>query len=221
MSNLENGFEIIDGFLNQHQVDSICEELSLIKLPTKAGGFRNAEKKFDFIKELVSSDILTKSAQNYLEGEPNLVRVILFDKTPENNWLVTWHQDRTVAVSEKFYDEEWGPWSIKDEVHHVQPPLEVLNQMITFRIHLDDTNEENGCLRVMPKSHELGVLSHTQIQQYVEQHTPISCPAKAGSALVMRPHILHSSSKATAPSQRRVLHIEYSSYQLTRGIKWI
>ncbi len=29
-----------------------------------------------------------------------LVRSLLFDKTPESNWPVLWHQDRTIAVTE-------------------------------------------------------------------------------------------------------------------------
>lgn len=220
MSNIPNGFEIIDDLLSQHQISSINKELGSVNLPISTGGIRNAEKKFSFVKELIASNTLIDSVKQYLNGESKLVRAILFDKTSENNWLVTWHQDRTVAVSEKFDDPKWGPWSIKDGVHHVQPPLAVLNKMITFRIHMDDTDEQNGCLKVIPKSQEMGILSHEQIQQYVEKHPAVVCPAKAGSALVMRPHILHASSKASKPSRRRVLHIEYCNYKLPGGIEW-
>lgn len=105
-------------------------------------------------------------------------------------------------------------------INHVQPPLKVLEQMITFRIHLDDTNEQNGCLKVIPKSHNLGVLTSKQIQQYSQNHKLINCVGNSGSALVMRPHLLHSSSKAKLLSQRRVLHLEYSRYQLPFDVIW-
>jgi len=217
---LESGYKIIDEFLTLNQLNSINKEIETISFPTKAGGIRNAEKKYRSVKVLATSEQLTSQAKKYLTGAPNLVRAILFDKTVENNWLVTWHQDRTVAVSERFECQGWGPWSVKDGVIHAQPPLEVLNQMVTFRIHLDDTNHENGCLKVLPNSQNLGVLDHDTIQEYIQSHKPVICEAKAGSALVMRPHILHSSSKASRPSQRRVLHLEYSSFKLPVGVAW-
>jgi ectoine hydroxylase-related dioxygenase (phytanoyl-CoA dioxygenase family) len=217
---LEDGYELIGEFLSRHQLDSINNEIKSVKFPARAGGIRNAEKKFPSIRELTVSEPLVAQATNYLSGTVSLVRAILFNKTSENNWLVTWHQDRTVAVSKKFEKHNWGPWSIKDEVHHVQPPIDVLNQMVTFRIHLDDTNLKNGCLKVLPKSHQLGILDQVAIQRYAENYEAFVCEAPAGSALAMRPHILHSSSKAEIPSQRRVLHLEYSNFKLPAGVAW-
>ncbi|WP_367317780.1 phytanoyl-CoA dioxygenase family protein [Microbulbifer spongiae] len=172
------------------------------------------------MRELAQSQKIRDLASGYLPGKASLVRVILFNKTEETNWFVTWHQDRTVAVSEKFEKENWQPWSIKDGIYHVQPPVEVLNQMVTFRIHLDNTDLENGCLKVLPNSHKLGILDHAAIQEYTKNHDFVTCKAPAGSALVMRPHILHSSSRGSNPSQRRILHLEYSSYTLPAGITW-
>jgi hypothetical protein len=40
------------------------------------------------------------------------VRALFFDKTPEANWPVLWHQDLTIAVAGH---EGWGPWSVKAE----------------------------------------------------------------------------------------------------------
>lgn len=219
-SSLAEGYELIDAFLSSDQIKTVVDELESVQLPNNRGGIRNAEKKFTSIQSLAVSTQLAKQAQQYLDSRPVLVRAILFNKTPENNWLVAWHQDRTVAVSTEFDHSDWKKWSVKDGTHHVQPTLEVLNQMISFRIHLDDTNEQNGCLQVLPNSQKLGVLTHAEIQEYTKKHRPITCSAKAGSLLVMRPHILHRSSKATRPSQRRVLHLEYSSYRLPKGVEW-
>ena len=211
---------MIGEFLSHDQVISIVRQIETAEFPYKGGGIRNAEKKFSSISTLANSDQLTKQAQKYLSGPATLVRAILFNKTQENNWLVTWHQDRTVAVSKKFENKNWGPWSVKDGVVHVQPPIEVLERMVTFRIHLDQACQESGCLKVMPKSQELGILNHDAIDEYVKNHRAVICEAPKGSALVMRPHILHSSSKALIPSQRRVLHLEYSSFKLPSGIEW-
>ncbi|MFC3122104.1 phytanoyl-CoA dioxygenase family protein [Agaribacter flavus] len=220
MSRLENGYELIEGFLSLEQLNSIKNEIEGARFPNRTGGIRNAEKKFASVRDIAFSDKLIAKAGVYLSGAAQFVRAILFNKTPENNWLVTWHQDKTVAVSNKLEKHGWGPWSIKDGTHHVQPPVYVLDQMVTFRIHLDDTSLKNGCLKVVPNSHQLGILNSGEIQAYVHSHDTIACEAPSGSALVMRPNILHSSSKAISPSQRRVLHLEYSSFPLPNGISW-
>jgi ectoine hydroxylase-related dioxygenase (phytanoyl-CoA dioxygenase family) len=220
MHTFDDGYEFIGEFLSRDELISINNEIKGVRFPAMAGGIRNAEKKFSSIRAIACSEQLLTLAQKYLSGDATLVRAILFNKTTENNWLVTWHQDRTVAVSEKFEKKDWGRWSVKDGVLHVQPPADVLNQMITFRIHLDDTNLENGCLKVLPKSHRLGILDPDAIHDYVQSHEAVVCEAATGSALAMRPHILHSSSKAANPSQRRVLHLEYSSFKLPPGVSW-
>ena len=220
MSFTNNGFEILSDFVSTKNLNAIIEDVVSSDIKKQKVGIRNAEKKYQSIKNLVSSEKLINRARNYLLNEPKVVRVIFFDKTIENNWLVTWHQDRTVAVTERFELEGWGSWSVKDSTYHVQPPLEVLNNMVTFRVHLDAANEKNGCLKVMPGSHELGILSQDEINQYCNNHTPINCVVNKGDTLIMRPHLLHSSSKAVNPTNRRVVHIEFSGFCLPEGILW-
>ena len=65
------------------------------------------------------------------------VRAVLFDKTPAANWSVAWHQDRTIPVVERIEVDGFGPWSRKDGILHVAPPVGVLERMITLRIHID------------------------------------------------------------------------------------
>ena len=48
----------------------------------------------------------------------------------------------------------------------------------------------------------------------------MTCPVRSGGALVMRPLLLHSSIAAVDPGHRRVLHFEYSSIDLSGGLKW-
>lgn len=43
-----------------------------------------------------------------LGSQPEIVRVIFFDKTPDKNWLVTWHQDKTILVNSKSDIAGWG-----------------------------------------------------------------------------------------------------------------
>ncbi len=222
--NLEqHGLQIYQNFLSPAMRKEIVSEFEQFTLEHNNYALRNAEKKLSSVQQLVHSTKLINHARKLLLASPQLVRVILFDKTPSNNWLVTWHQDKTIAVNKRIVIADWGPWSLKDGVNHVQPSLDVLQQMVTFRIHLDPANEANGCLKVIPASQKLGLLTQSEITQIVKHQTKrvYLCEAKAGDLLVMRPHLLHASSKATKPNHRRVLHIEYSSFTLPEQLSWL
>ena len=218
MQFIEDGFEVVQNIISTGEIESITCEVE--KLESKGGGIRNAEKKIASVKTLAESPKFISLASNYLSGQAKFVRAIIFFKSIENNWLVTWHQDKTVTVSKRLDAPGWGPWSQKDGVLHVQPPVEVLTKMVTFRVHLDDSTEQNGGLKLIPGSHKEGVMSQASIENYSKMRSAISCEAPAGSALIMRPHILHASSKAKSTHPRRVLHLEYSSYKLPGGIEW-
>ena len=137
-----------------------------------------------------------------------LVRAILFDKREGANWPVPWHQDLSLAVSERVELPGWGPWSVKSGVVYVQPPAEYLEQLLALRLHLDDCPAENGALKVLPETHLLGRLSAERIQELRTEIPETLCPARAGEVLTMRPLLLHASSPAETPTRRRVLHLE-------------
>lgn len=165
-------------------------------------------------------DIIPKSVLfNQLSTNPKLipiipeglspVRSILFDKTPKENWPVLWHQDLTIALKQKKEVCGYGPWSIKNGIPHVQPPLELLQNMATLRIHLDDTPEKNGALLVMPKSHLRGKVPSVEIKEHINDSAFI-CECKAGDILLMSPLLFHSSQKSKDPGNRRIIHFEYA-----------
>jgi hypothetical protein len=148
------------------------------------------------------------------------VRGILFDKTPAANWKVAWHQDRSIAVRERLLVAGFGPRSVKDGVVHVQPPAAVLAQMLTLRLHLDNCDESNGPLRVIPGSHRDGILTDAAIAAAVCAVPAATCCVPAGGVLLMRPLLLHASSPATQPRHRRVLHVEFAAEDLPGGLAW-
>jgi ectoine hydroxylase-related dioxygenase (phytanoyl-CoA dioxygenase family) len=92
--------------------------------------------------------------------------------------------------------------------------------MLAIRLHIDPCDEENGCLRVIPGSHRSGILKAREIERVVETSDAVPCIAAAGDAVIMRPHVLHSSRRSVSPSHRRVIHLEYSDYELPSGIRW-
>jgi ectoine hydroxylase-related dioxygenase (phytanoyl-CoA dioxygenase family) len=102
----------------------------------------------------------------------------------------------------------------------MQPPVDVLEQLVAVRIHIDDCSEENGALWVIPKSHSRGRLSREQAQKLRSQYGETAVPVACGGALVMRPLILHASSKATSLASRRVLHFVFGPPSLPLGLEW-
>ncbi len=214
------GFELIDGLLTADEVEALLAELTKLQLQPLSGGIRRIEQMVPQVDALARSQKLLSVASSHLSGRPELVRAIYFDKSPTNNWYVTWHQDQTVAVSERFEHESWGPWSTKAGAWHVQPPLEVLDQMITLRIHLDPATVSNGCLKVIPGSHRIGLIDVDRVHEHIDKQEAVYCESPQGGAVVMRPHILHASEKSVSPQPRRILHFEYSSYKLPDGVRW-
>jgi ectoine hydroxylase-related dioxygenase (phytanoyl-CoA dioxygenase family) len=148
------------------------------------------------------------------------VRGIFFDKTVGANWPVLWHQDLSLALRERHELTGWGNWSVKRGVTHVQPPPEILAQMLTMRLHLDDCPAENGALRVIPGSHRSGLLTRDVIRKMTASPGE-TVTAEAGDAVFMRPLLLHASSAARIPSHRRVLHLEFAPQNLLpMGLAW-
>ena len=90
------------------------------------------------------------------------------------------------------------------------PPARALEQVLALRIHLDDSNADNGPLRVLPASHATGVLKDSEIDDLVQRTEASVCTVPKGGAMAMKPLIVHSSSKCESPSPRRVIHIEYA-----------
>jgi ectoine hydroxylase-related dioxygenase (phytanoyl-CoA dioxygenase family) len=147
-----------------------------------------------------------------------VVKSIYFDKPGESNWFVAYHQDLTISVNEKSDVKGFGPWSIKENQYAVQPPLDILESNFTIRIHLDDTNVNNGALRVIPASHLKGVYRPENMDWTKE--TEVTCDVLKAGIMILRPLLLHASSRTTNNQKRRVIHIEFSNKNLPSPLKW-
>lgn len=147
-------------------------------------------------------------------------KLTLFNKKPEANWKIRWHQDVTITVKERRPVAGFEAWSEKEGVLHVRPPVAILEGLIALRLHLDPTPQANGALRVIPGSHRRGRLSRADIRHCREESSQVICEVAAGGVMAMRPLLLHASSAARAPSNRRVLHFEYASRALPGELRW-
>jgi ectoine hydroxylase-related dioxygenase (phytanoyl-CoA dioxygenase family) len=172
------------------------------------------------VQELATSRNIRSLVESVLGPACFPVRGILFDKTPEANWKVAWHQDVMIAVRDRIEVEGFGSWSQKAGVTHVQPPVQVLQNMLTVRLHLDDCDTHNGPLQVIRGSHANGRLDARDVAQWRERAAAVSCLVPSGGALLMRPLLLHASSASRTPRHRRVVHLEFAAEPLPGGLKW-
>ncbi|TAK95393.1 MAG: phytanoyl-CoA dioxygenase [Verrucomicrobia bacterium] len=220
-----DGFAVFEKVISPGQCDALCAELTDLFQTQQAstrnriGGLRNLLQTSRLVAEVAAGNALKRILRDALGKEGFPVRSIFFDKTPEANWSVAWHQDLHIAVAERIETPGFGPWSVKAGVVHVQPPLEILNRMATVRLHLDDCDSSNGALKVIPGSHAAGVLSDAEVEQW-KQREVVICEVPKGGALLMRPLLLHASRAATNPKHRRVLHLEYAIEELPNRLRW-
>jgi len=221
----ENGFTILENVYNSEEIDAIQQTID--QLDSSNAVFRKTENLFairQFFKavpnavELIFNDKLKLIVRDLFGNDYFVVKSIYFDKPEQSNWFVAYHQDLTISVDQKLSLDGFGPWTLKQDQFAVQPPIEILENGFTIRIHLDDTDQHNGALNVISKSHLKGIYRPETIDWTTEEE--ISCAVPAGGIMIMKPLLLHSSARTTNGKRRRVIHIEFSNQELPKELNW-
>jgi hypothetical protein len=202
-----HGYVLLEGVMDAQGLAHCLRQLSTMDLA--GAGTRN------LLREAWCAD-LARSLQAHPALAPLLpqgaqaVQCTYFEKSAQTNWLVPLHQDLSVPATACAHAAAASSASHKEGDVYVQPGASVLEHMVGVRLHLDPCGAEDGALRVVPGSHQHGVLAETAIAAVRAQ--TVLCPAAPGDALVLRPLLLHASSKASGTSQRRVLHFLFSPF---------
>lgn len=207
---LDRGYSITEPIFSQLEMERVCRAVAAADLPRTKAGVRHALR-VHAVRALAEHPALLALAAEFIGEKPIPFRGTLFNKSAASNWLVAWHQDTALPLNRRVADTSWGPWSVKGGVLHAIAPGAVLQTIVALRVHLDDSTETNGPLRVLPGTHKSGVLPHAEIQQLADAITPVTCGVAVGGVVAMRPLVVHASSKAVDDQPRRVLHIEYAT----------
>ena len=215
------GFLVVPDLIETADLEALRAEADrILDESSQRGGARVPLDRSPLLSDLANHGPVAELARRLIGNAARPVKLTIFDKSPAANWVVPRHQDVTIAVHEKREVDGFGPWSMKDGIPHVQPPAEVLERILAIRVHLDDTPESNGALRVVPGSHRHGKLGSESARALREELGEVVCEVEAGGGHAMSPLLLHASSKAESPARRRVVHIEYASADLPGGLDW-
>jgi hypothetical protein len=214
----DDGFAIIPGVFPSADVDCICTDLEnvfqtrpdAVAIRSDSGSIyaaRNIQTLLPNAATVWYRPPLPQVLTALLGQGYGLVRALFFDKPPQRTWALPWHKDLTVAVRDnRLPSRAFARPTLKAGVPHVEAPREVLDKMVTMRIHLDDVTEENGPLKVIPGSHRTGK------ELRLGDTLPQSILCRRGDVLLMRPLLAHSSGHADPKTRRhrRILHLEFA-----------
>ncbi|HYG14751.1 MAG TPA: phytanoyl-CoA dioxygenase family protein [Bacteroidia bacterium] len=218
----QKGFQIIENIYSAEEINRIIDKIN--RTGTATNNFRKSSELYairNFLNEIPEIQMLVfnQNLKSLVAGFglgylP--VKSIYFDKPPQSNWFVAWHQDITISVNEKANADGYSNWVPKNGYYSVNPPVEVLENLVTVRIHLDDTTAGNGALHVLPASHLEGI----KRVEKVDAGNRYICEVKGGGVMLMKPLLFHSSARTANNERRRVIHIEFSNMELPGRLKW-
>lgn len=202
----ERGYQLVRSVFGTEEISALLEHLPSVQ----RGGVRS-------LLDDPHVQGVARSLRPLVGSQFFAVRVVLFDKSPDANWALGWHQDLSIAARERREVSGFGPWTVKDGVPHTIAPASLLADMVTLRLHLDDCGPESGPLKVKPGSHLAGRLAAEEFARWTEEDV---CVAARGDVLIFKPLLLHASSSSSTGAHRRVLQIEFASTELPPGLEW-
>jgi hypothetical protein len=218
----QQGFSIIEKVFSDEEIYRIVSLIesksSAFKKSHDVFAIRNLLDEVDSLRSLIFSSNLQKIIDQFPGNNYSVIKSIYFDKPEQSNWFVSYHQDLIIGVNKKIDLPGFDSWTNKQSYFGVQPPLEILKGIYTIRIHLDDTDENNGALKVIPGSHKKGIYRPQDIDWTKEKKDV--CKVGKGGIMLMKPLLLHSSGRTTNNKRRRVIHIELSDQKLPEGLDW-
>lgn len=212
------GYQIVNGLYTPGQILNITQVLEGLDLEREFGVRRILRLYPDLAKMVITPQL--SGLVRRIQPKAQVIRSIYFNKPPLANWIVNWHQDLTINLKHKKIYPGFKNWRVLADRVVTQPPIDVLKNMFTLRVHLDQCTEQNGALRVIPGSHLEGVIDvrngigKNQAKEQI-------CEVSKGGVLIMKPLLLHSSRRTDNLASRRVIHMEFSDFQLPPDLDWL
>ena len=199
----ERGFVHVPGVLSPEQVAALRADLDGIAASAPPGPYglivHDVWSRAPVCRALIEEGMPARVALE-LTCEPSLLlfQDLLIDKVPGASTTLHWHQD-------------YAYW-----------PLDS-SRGVTLWFALDDADEDNGCLRYVPRSHHLGERRATDFSggaMSIDEALPaidearcardgVSMPVRAGDALAHDPLVWHMSPANRSNRPRRAWSLTF------------
>jgi ectoine hydroxylase-related dioxygenase (phytanoyl-CoA dioxygenase family) len=212
---ITKGFSITENIFSNEEVDGL---ITLIGVSDEKYAIRQlVNKKPEILKVILNNRRFKQLYKLVCKENYFLTKAIFFNKPSKSNWFVSNHQDLSISAKNKKEANEYTNWTNKKGQLGVIPPVNILEQTITFRIHLDKADETNGALRVISKTHKKGVIRIDEKFNNEGLGKDELCVVSKGGVMMMKPLLLHSSSKSISENDRRVIHLEFCNQEIPMG----
>ncbi|MCO6511075.1 MAG: hypothetical protein J5I65_09805 [Aridibacter famidurans] len=197
-----NGFFVLADVIDEGTRTRLIAELP----PIEDSGTRTLLEKQAFAELAIG--LRNSESLNKTLADLSAVQCTYFRKTPEHNWAVRLHRDLVIQAKGK------GPWKsagTKEGLSTVSADVGFLNRCVGVRVHLDGA--PSGDINVVPGSH--------RDRSEPDATQAVAVPVERLGALVMKPTLLHGSSKlAESAGPRRVLHYLFAPAILPGDFSW-
>jgi hypothetical protein len=211
-----DGFTVLPKTIDSFDIDILREEFSHLNFRAGARPFALSEA----VKKQIASGCFKSALFSLGIFNARPVRLLAFDKTPENNWNLGWHQDRVIAVRHRLDVPGYDNWTVKNNTPHVEAPAQILSSLFSLRLHLDECDQNNGALKGIAESFKRGKLKDREVDECAARGSAIVCEAKLGEIVAMKALTVHASEPSKVPHHRRVLHVDFCSAELPGGLQW-
>lgn len=209
----EQGFVLVPEVFSATELEEIDREIDRILPDTDAQGehsgwiFKVAEHS-DVATRFAEDERLLGMIENIVQPGIAVHSSKIVTKLPHSDDVCHWHQD------EAFYLQPDDPQTISKTRMSVWVPLQ-------------DANERNGCLWIVPGSHRWGLESYTLAdngtckkridrEAYANEHA-IQVPVRAGSAVLFSAWTWHHSKNNQTDHTRRAFIVSYQEATVPRG----
>ncbi|WP_203296784.1 phytanoyl-CoA dioxygenase family protein [Luteirhabdus pelagi] len=222
----KNGYSVLTDLFSDLEVEKIihcidkAEQNGNSFMKTKdLFAIRQLIKNVPDLADKIFNEKMIDLLDQLFDKEYFLTKAIYFDKPSESNWFVAYHQDLSISVDQKAPVKNYVNWTFKKNQNGVQPPIKILEDTVTIRIHLDDTDLENGALKIIPESHSSGIVRSDSKNRDLDRE--VVCDVKRGGVMLMKPLTLHASNRTTNGKKRRVIHLEFNKNDLAEPLDWL
>lgn len=212
------GFAVVQQYFTTQTLDVLLREHD--RLERGEASLGNLLNRSDVVGNMAFDPVTLNLVKGIIGEEAIPVTAFFLNKTKHNNWALPWHQDIKVAVDAFVEAEGYSGWTNESGIIHVVPPWRFLDRMLSVRFNLDDSDDENGGLQVLPCTHQEGLLSNEALAYKVNMIAPVQCASPAGSITLLKALTLHRSEASRTLRNRRILQIEYCGEQLHDNLKF-